>query len=121
MTKYSFTGFSVVSFATTGMGTNVMSTTTAMQTRFKFFNSITLTPLLYSFTLSQAGHNGSGQSKLALSAGELAQRLIVAQCIYMHGGLATTIFNIVTVTPKPLPLPAPPAYIYTATVKTFVI
>jgi len=59
------------------------------------------------------------------------------QCIYMHGGLTTTIINVVTVTPKvvrrrlppapppapaPAPAPAPsPSYNYQSTVKTFTI
>ena len=38
----------------------------------------------------------------------------------MHGGLSTTIFNIITVDPKAA-LPPPPSYSYNPTVKKFII
>lgn len=48
----------------------------------------------------------------------LSSELVVVSCIYMHGGAASTIFNVVKVSPKAVP-PPPPAYLYSATANTF--
>jgi len=66
MTKHTFSSQSIVAFVALDSGTKVMSSITSTQTIFKFYNTSTFATLLYSFTLSQTGHSGTGQSKLAL-------------------------------------------------------
>jgi len=64
MTKYAINAYTTVGFKK--LGTMMTLGITATETIYKFFTSTTLSPLLFSFKVSQNTHAGSGQSKIAV-------------------------------------------------------
>jgi hypothetical protein len=65
MTKYAIDAYTNLGFEK--LGIMVTLGITATETIYKFFTSVTLSPLLFSFKVSQNTHAGSGKSKITVT------------------------------------------------------